>query len=271
MGKGEKLKCYAIGAIQYAWKKGKKWRTDLKKVLDPLGIELLIPNTIEEELTGKSEPEEIFAERYGWKRSGKWSKFDKQMWMIKVADLKYGVLGCDFVVLYWQIGIEKGGTLDEFYCAFKCGVPVFIVINQPKINMNDWVKHTIRQMELEQYSPYVKEIFKAGLTKFAHTFPSFKALAKYLEEHKEELLARKRILQKAGIIEARMELAPLFLKPGALFDFIMHTPESLERYREWLKMRPEYHIEEEVERKIQDIFEGKHRRVTKNGGNQKES
>lgn len=49
----EQLVCYYIGAIQYAWKKGKAWRRDLDKKLRPLGIRGFNPISVEECLTGK--------------------------------------------------------------------------------------------------------------------------------------------------------------------------------------------------------------------------
>jgi len=247
----EELVCYYIGAIQYAWKKGKPWRQDMEKLLRPLGIRGFNPITVEEQLTGDS-PEEIEIKRDKWKRSGKWKEFHEQMWLVRLADVAKGVLGSDFVILYWQIGVEKGGTLDELYCAAKCGIPVFVVINQPIHTMNDWVFDVLRQMEGERYSPYVREIMGEGLTKFAHIFRSFKQVANYIAKHKEELLARKRVLRERGILEYRLKLAPLFLFPAAFFDYLWSTKEE---YFRWLESRPEYKIEEPKE--LREIFEGK--------------
>lgn len=245
----KELICYYIGAIQYAWKKGKTWRQDMDKLLRPIGIRGFNPITVEEQLTGMG-PEAIAVERDGWKRTGKWKRFHEQMWVIRLADIGRGVLGSDFVVLYWQIGVEKGGTLDELYCAAKCGIPVFVIINQPINTMNDWVLDVLRQMQKEQYSPHIREIMGAGLTRFAHVFPTFKAASRYIADNKDELLARKRILKESGILDFRMKLAPLFLIPGALFDYLWSTKE---RYLEWLADHPEYHIQEPEELRL--IFE----------------
>ena len=261
----EKLRCYYIGAIQYAWKKGERWRLDVDKLLRPLGIEGINPHTVEEQLFAvdkekevkASFPEIIAVMRDKWKRKGKWKEFHKHMWLVRLADIKYGVLSSDFVVLYWQIGVEKGGTLDELYCAIKCGVPIFVVINQPIHAMNDWVLDVIREVEREPYSPHIKEIMKEGLTKYARIFRSFKALARYISEHKEELLAKKEALKDLGILEFRKELAPLFLRPLALFDYVWSTKEQ---YRIWLKARSEYQIPKEDEEELYKLFKRLSRR-----------
>ena len=65
----EKLICYYIGAIQYAWKKGKMWRRDMDKLLRPIGIRAFNPITVEEQLTGM-DPEAIAVKRDGWKLTG---------------------------------------------------------------------------------------------------------------------------------------------------------------------------------------------------------
>ncbi len=252
----EKLVCYYIGAIQYAWKKGRPWREDMEKLLRPLGVKGFNPITVEEQLTGDN-PESIEIKRNKWKRSGKWREFHKQMWLVRIADIARGVLGSDFVVLYWQIGVEKGGTLDELYCAAKCGIPVFVIVNQPIYTMNDWVFDVLRQMEKEQYPPHIKEIMGEGLTKFACIFRSFKAVAGHIAEHKEEFLARKSWLRERGILEYRLKLAPLFLFPAAFFDFMWSVREE---YFKWLEARPEYKIEEPKE--LREIFEGKKSRKT---------
>ncbi len=221
----------------------------MDKLLRPIGIRAFNPITVEEQLTGM-DPEAIAVKRDGWKRTGKWKTFHEEMWKIRLADIGRGGLHSDFVILYWQIGVEKGGTLDELYCAAKCGIPVFVIINQPINMMNDWVLDVLRQMEKGDYSPHMKEIMGAGLTKFAHVFSSFRSAARYIAEHKDELLARKRVLQKLGILEFRRHLAPLFLIPGALFDFLwIHR----EQYLAWLAAHPEYQIKEPEE--LREIFE----------------
>ena len=247
----EKLVCYYIGAIQYAWKKGRPWRQDMEKLLRPLGINGFNPITVEEQLTGDG-PDDIAIKRDRWKCSGKWKTFHKQMWLVRLADIAKGVLGSDFVILYWQIGVEKGGTLDELYCAAKCGIPIFVVINQPISTMNDWVLDVLLQMEKEPYPPHIREVMGGGLTKFAHTFHSFKAVANYIEKHKEELLARKRVLRERGILEYRLKLAPLFLFPAALFDYMWSTKDE---YLRWLELCPEYKVK--IPKKLCEIFEGK--------------
>ncbi len=247
----EKLVCYYIGAIQDAPKKGKPWRKDIERLLRPLGVNGFNPIMVEEQLTGDG-PETIAIKRDKWKRYGKWEEFHKQMWLVRLADIGRGILCSDFVILHWQIGVEKGGTLDELYCAAKCGVPIFVVINQPIGTMNDWVLDVLYQMEKEQYPPFIKEIMGDGLTKFARIFRSFKAVANHIAENKEKLLAKKRILRERGILEYRAKLAPLFLFPAAFFDYMWSTREE---YLKWLESRPEYKIKEPEE--LREIFEGK--------------
>lgn len=253
----QKLRCYYIGAIQYAWKKGVPWRIDVDKLLKPLGVEGFNPITIEERLFTHQFGEvlsfdKIATKRDGWKRSGRWDKFHKEhMWIIRVADLAYGVLTSDFVVLYWQIGIEKGGTLDELFCVAKCAIPIYVVVNQPISTMNDWVLDVLGQMEKENYPSHIREIMGKGLTRFAKIFRSFKALANHIAEHRDELLERKRILKENGILDLRRQLFPLFLFPGALLDYIWTTREQ---YFAWLNNRPEYKIDPEVDKKLQEIF-----------------
>lgn len=242
----EKLTCYYIGAIQYAWKKGIPWRTDVDKLLRPLGVEGFNPVTVEERLFVQQfrraiSLEEVGVKRDSWKRTDKWKQFhEEHMWPIRIADIAYGVLGSDFVILYWQIGVEKGGTLDELFCAAKVGIRVFVVINQPIHTMNDWVLDVLGQMEKEGYPSYIREIMGTGLTKFAKIFRSFRALAIHVANHRDQLLERKRILRETGILELRRQLAPIFLFPGALFDYIWTTREQ---YREWLESRPDYRID----------------------------
>lgn len=246
VGNEEVLTCYYIGAIQYAFKAGRRWRIDMDRLFRRLGFVVgRNPYTVEEQLFQKEFPgkslQEITVIRNGWKLSGKWKKFHNHMWLIRLADIGRGVLGSDFVVLYWQIGVEKGGTIDELLCAARCGIPIFVVVNQPIHTMNDWILDVLREMEKERYSPHLKQIMGGGLTKFAHIFPSFRAVARYVEANREKLLERKRILRETGILEFRKQLAPLFLFPGALFDYIWTTKES---YVRWLEEHPEYQIEE---------------------------
>jgi hypothetical protein len=257
----ERLVCFYIGAIQYAKKKGRPWREDMEKLLRPVGVRGFNPITVEEQLTGDG-PEAIAVKRDEWKRSGKWDKFHEQMWLIRLADIGRGVLCSDFVILYWQIGVEKGGTLDELYCAAKCGVPIFVVINQPINTMNDWVMDVLRRMEKEKYPFPIKDIMGEGLTKFARVFRSFKAVANHIERNKEKLLARKRVLKEKGILEYRAKLAPLFLFPAAFFDYMWSTRKE---YLKWLEEHPEYQIKEPKD--LSDIFEGK---IPLNPGEEKE-
>lgn len=252
---GDFLTCYYIGAIQYAFKKGRRWRLDMDRLFRRLGfVQGRNPYTVEETLFQRQFPgkslEEITAIRNNWKLSGKWKQYHEHMWLIRLADIGRGVLGSDFVVLYWQVGVEKGGTLDELFCATKCGIPIFVVINQPIHTMNDWVLDVLREMEKENYPQHLKETMGLGLTKFAHIFPSFRAVARYVAEHREELLAKKRFLKEAGILEFRRQLAPLFLIPGALFDYVWSTKEQ---YGKWLEQNADYQIKEPQE--LRDIFE----------------
>ncbi len=249
---GSRLRCYFIGPIQHARRLGQPWREHIGQLLKPLDIECSNPNALEARLTRKSTTE-IICERTIWKETGQWKKFHDQMWKIRVLDIAWGVLSSDFVVLYWPIGIEKGGTLDELYCAARSGIPIFVVISGRRRDMNDWIYDVLCELEKEEYDPSIKDIMGTGLTKFAKIFPSFKSVARYLAEHREELLYKKQILRDRGIIDFRPQMAPLFLRPGAVFDYVWHTKDQ---YLAWLEAHPAYKVDKDLENILWEIYEG---------------
>ncbi len=252
----DKLTCYYIGPIQYAWRLGEAWRRYINRLFAAVDVDGYNPNSLEEIIVRKRNPnikvEEIIAERSKWKETGQWKKFHEQMWTIRVLDIALGVLSSDFVVLYWPIGVEKGGTLDELYCAARCGIPILLVIRGRRKDMNDWVYDVMCELEKGDYPPSVKEIMGAGLTKFAKVFTSFKSLVKYVADNKEELLERKRFLREMGVLQFRPLLAPLFLRPGAIFDYVWTTREQ---YLLWLETNPSYKVDEEIEAILKEVPE----------------
>jgi hypothetical protein len=248
-----RLTCYYIGPIQYAWRFGQQWREYADSLLRPIGVIGFNPNTLEATILNKN-IKEITAERKKWKETGQWKKFHKEMWDIRVLDIALGVLGSDFVVLFWPIGVEKGGTLDELYCAARCGIPILVVIRGHKRDMNDWVYDVLLELEKGEYSQSIKTALGAGLTRFARIFTSFKAMARWVEDHREELLIRKKALRVAGVLELRRQLAPLFLRPGIVFDYISSDPEHFLR---WLDLNPAYKVDDDVARILERIHQEK--------------
>lgn len=232
---------YPIGAIQDAPKYGKPWRFRLYHTLLPHGIIGIIPNSIEEALS-RLNGDEIVRQRTSWKKSGKWSLFHEHMEPIRWLDIVRGVMSVDFCVLRWEVGIDRGGTLQELYTALSMCVPVYIVVVGPMVKFNDWVADVMYSAEHGRYAPSMKALLGEGLGRWARKFPSFKKLTAYLVAHKQELLERRVSLRARGVYAARRRAAPLIHYPGGLLHYFLETTGALEEFMR--AHAEEYHFEE---------------------------
>lgn len=249
------LTYYMIGSIQDAPKYGKPWRQRLWWALVEKGIIGFIPNSLEESLETqrwqKINPgklltvtaDDIVQQRLRWKKSGHWNLLHSHMEPIRWMDILM-VLASDFCVLRWEVGRDRGGTLQELYTAISCGIPLYVEVIGPKIKFNDWVASVLYAAQYEKYPSELKIILGAGLSRFAKLFNSTSRLVTYLEQEKETFLSRRAFLKQEGILELRKLIVALIHYPGALLHFLLKSTQTSITLPEFLAQHPEYEFKE---------------------------
>lgn len=249
------LTYYMIGAIQDAPRYGMPWRQKLWSALVEDGIIGFVPNSLEESLEtlqiqranpGKSltvTAGDIIQKRLGWKKSGHWDLLHEHMEPVRWMDILM-VLSSDFSVLRWEVGRDRGGTLQELYTAVSCGVPLYVEVVGPKARFNDWVASVLYAAEYEKYPPELKAILGRGISRFVKQFDSINQIVEYLKLEKNTLLARRAALKQEGILEVRKLIVPLVHYPGAMMHFILSSSERRTTLAEFLAQHPEYNFKE---------------------------
>jgi len=150
------FKVYAIGSMESPAKKdgGKGWRQKLTPELARRGIYCFDPTR--EEIAKVGMPTEEFMEKLeGWQKSGHWNHFvdamrkiwrgvsytkedpiTKKLQSIHIfGDVSY-VENSDFLIWNLDEGDKPGGTLIELALAWYRGIPVYMITQMSKININ---------------------------------------------------------------------------------------------------------------------------------------
>jgi len=157
------FKVYAIGSMEAPGKKdgGAGWRKRLTPELNDRGIYCFDPTR--EEIAKVGMPTEEFMEKLeGWQKSGHWNHFveamrkiwcgvsytkedkeTKQLQSIHVfGDVSY-VENSHFLIWNLDEGDKPGGTLIELAIAWYRAIPVYMITQMPKININKSILYFI--------------------------------------------------------------------------------------------------------------------------------
>ena len=147
---------YLIGSMENPAKNdgGVGWRANLTPELIKRGIHVFDPTRTEVAKVGM--PTEEFLEKLtGWQKSGNWKQFIESMRKIwrghsyvhyddvtKSAESIHIFGDCDYVehskFLVWNLdeGDKPGGTIIELAIAWYRGIPVYLITQVPKTQIN---------------------------------------------------------------------------------------------------------------------------------------
>ncbi len=161
---------YLIGAMEAPAKKdgGVGWRQQLTPELNKRGIHCFDPTA--EEISKVGMPTEEFMEKLtGWQKSGNWKLFISSMRKIwrgnsyvhideitKNAQAIHIFGDTDYVehsrFLIWNLdeGDKPGGTLIELAIAWYRGIPVYLITQVPKTQINKSILYFILDSGNEQ-------------------------------------------------------------------------------------------------------------------------
>lgn len=149
-------KTYLIGSMESPGKgdSGIGWRQDLTPHLNARGVYAFDPTKEEIQKVGMP-TKELMAKLHGWQLSGNWELFSEYMNKIwrgvskvqehpethepqvlhVMGDVDY-VENSDFLIWTLQEGDKLGGTIAEATIAWYRGIPVYLVTDVPKSQIN---------------------------------------------------------------------------------------------------------------------------------------
>lgn len=143
---------YLCGPIEFASDGGKMWRRKLMPYLrDQLGHRVYDPAEDEK----KTLTDEEAAHFREWKKSDL-DRFRRTVRKIIQFDLDLIERQADYVICFWDGTAQSGGTSAELTAAFRKGIPVYLVTEQPPEQISGWMlgcaDHVFRSVdELKQF------------------------------------------------------------------------------------------------------------------------
>jgi hypothetical protein len=191
------LTTYLAGFIEANPSGSKGWRDEVKEKLVSDKLLVYCPIAYESKKTGKATGENV---KYvtGLKQGGYWDKVKEEMSKIwwgnirpeknryevikqlqykaliegnQLRDLDFwgdfeAVARSSFIIVYYKKGVESWGTPAEALIAFFLNIPIYVISDVPKTEMNTsllwWVLETEGEVfyKLNECTTYIKEKYK---------------------------------------------------------------------------------------------------------------
>src|SRR5579884_4203324 len=126
---------YLSGAIEYAPAGGAGWRAEITPVLQACGHEVYDPAL---DVKKNLSDEELLHFR-GWKAADL-PRFQQAIRKIIAYDLDLIEQRTDVVLAYWdEYAMRGAGTHAELSVAYRCGIPVYLVLGMPVEKVSGWI------------------------------------------------------------------------------------------------------------------------------------
>ena len=148
MSKKKKQTAYLAGPMEYAKKNGRGWRIRYKQELEKIGINCIIPEFHERDITNEKEMKRLKLENI--------NLYIEKMRQLIALDIEF-VQSVDMVIVKWN-GEVMSGTIGEVQEAYLQFVPAYLVTEYDLSTVPGWF-----------------------LACFERTFRNFKQLKQYLK------------------------------------------------------------------------------------------
>lgn len=130
------MKAYLSGAIENADDEGKLWRDEITQWLaDKLKHQVFNPLEVEKTLITPEEQKNF----HSWRETD-YERFHSVMRKFIERDLDGVCSDTDYLICFWDDAVrDGGGTHGEVTVAYRCHIPVYIVLGMPFSKVSAWI------------------------------------------------------------------------------------------------------------------------------------